>query len=68
MAINYRQSGVEYRDSDYQYQGLYTAPITAAITGTAALTTVLTVRKPIPHVILTVTQPNDVTLLVSAIG
>ena len=38
MAIDYRQSGIDYRDGDYSYQGVKTHAITGAITGTGTVT------------------------------
>ena len=41
MAIDYRQSGIDYRDGDYSYQGVETHAIAAAITSTATVAATL---------------------------
>ena len=41
MAIDYRQSGIDYRSTDYSYQGIQVHAITGAITGTATVTATL---------------------------
>ena len=38
MAIDYRQSGIDYRDEDYSYQGVQTHAIAAALTSTSSIT------------------------------
>ena len=38
MAIDYRQSGIDYRNTVYSYQGIQVHAITAAITGTGTVT------------------------------
>jgi hypothetical protein len=38
MAIDYRQSGVDYRSTVYSYQGIQVHAITAAVTGTGTVT------------------------------
>ena len=41
MAIDYRQSGIDYRDTVYSYQGIQVHAITAAITGAGTVTAVI---------------------------
>ena len=38
MAIDYRQSGIDYRSTVYSYQGIQVHAITGAITGTGTVT------------------------------
>ena len=42
MAIDYRQSGIDYRSTVYSYQGIQVHAITAAITGTGTVTAAIT--------------------------
>ena len=41
MAIDYRQSGIDYRESNYSYQGVESHAIAAAITSTATVAATL---------------------------